>query len=116
MQWAELGTARTSDVTAEISSYSSKGAWNGISLNEVHGIPIGEIPEGYFLQHALVLSTSARPTTERRLASSRWQSVAPSPMMLEFLPAGMPFALRWRRPIDAITVDITPAFVASVLG
>ena len=89
---------------------------NGISVHEVHGPPIGEIPEGYFLNHALVLSTSARPTTEVRLASSRWQSVAGSPMVLEFLPAGMPFALRWRRPNDAITVDITPAFVAGVLG
>jgi AraC family transcriptional regulator len=37
-------------------------------------------------------------------------------MVLEFTPAGMPFALRWRHRVDAITVDITPAFVARVLG
>jgi AraC family transcriptional regulator len=116
MQWAELGTARRADLAAEISSHSSGSAWKGISLQEVHGPPIGEIPEGYLLHHALVLSTNARPLTEVRLASSRWQSVPPSSMMLEFLPAGLPFALRWRQPNDAITVDITPAFVASVLG
>jgi AraC family transcriptional regulator len=37
-------------------------------------------------------------------------------MVVEFLPAGIPFAIRWRRPIDAITIDIAPSFVASVLG
>src|SRR5438105_14045485 len=104
MQWVELGTARTADVTAGVSSCSSGTSWKGISLNEVHGTMLGELPEGYFLQRALVLSTSARPATERRLASSRWHSVAPSPMVLEFLPAGMPFALRWRGSIDAITI------------
>src|SRR6267154_1461745 len=64
----------------------------------------------------LVLTTSARTTTERRVASSRWQDVPPTPMMVEFLPAGVPFALRWRSPIDAIAVAIAPAFVAKVLG
>jgi AraC family transcriptional regulator len=116
MQWAELGTARTADLGAPIASYSSGSLWKGISLQEVHGLPVGEIPEGYFLNHALVLSTSARPTTERRLASSRWQTVPASPMVLEFLPAGVPFALRWRKRSDAITVDIAPSFVADILG
>jgi AraC family transcriptional regulator len=37
-------------------------------------------------------------------------------MVMEFLPAGIPFALRWRGPTDAVTIDIAPAFVASVLG
>jgi AraC family transcriptional regulator len=37
-------------------------------------------------------------------------------MVLEVLPAGMPFALRWRGSIDAITIDIAPSFVSSVLG
>lgn len=116
MQWAELGTARTADLAAGISSCSSGAAWKGASLNEVHGPPIGEIPEGYFLNHVLSLNTSARPTTDVRLASSRWQSVVASPMVLEFVPAGMPFAVRWRKRSDAITLDITPAFVARVLG
>jgi AraC family transcriptional regulator len=116
VQWAELGTARTADLAAEISSHSSGSAWKGISLQELHGPPVGEIPEGYLLHHALVYSTSARPKTEVRLAGSRWQSVPASSMVLEFLPAGMPFALRWRQPNDAITIDITPAFAASVLG
>ena len=116
MRWAELGTGRTADVTAGISSHSSETVWTGLSLNEVHGTRIGELPEGYFLQHAVVLSTSARPATERRLASSRWEMVDPSPMVLEFLPAGIPFALRWRQPSAAITVEIAPSFVATVLG
>jgi AraC family transcriptional regulator len=116
MRWAELKTARTADVTAGISSSSSAGAWSGISLNDLHGAPTGELPEGYFLQHALILTTSARTTTERRVASSRWQDVPATPMMVEFLPAGVPFALRWRSPIDAIAIAIAPAFVATVLG
>ena len=115
MQWAELGTARTADLAASISSHSSGAIWNGISLQEVHGPPVGELPEGYLLNHALVLSTTARPKTEVRLASSRWQAVPLPAMVLEFLPAGLPFALRWRQPNDAITVNITPAFVAGVL-
>ena len=36
----------------------------------------------------------------RSAAASRW-TIA---MVLEFLPAGMPFALRWREPNEAITV------------
>jgi AraC family transcriptional regulator len=116
MHWVELGTARKADLADSISTYSSGIGWNGISLQEVHGPPDGEIPEGYFLHHTLVLSTSARPTTEVRLAGSGWRSVASSPMVLEFVPAGLPFALRWQRPNDAITVNLTPAFAANVLG
>lgn len=116
MQWAESGTGRTTDLTGPIASASSGRLWNGFSLNEVHGPSLGEIPEGYLLHHALVLSTSARLKTEVRLASSRWQNVPASAMVLEFLPAGMPFALRWREPNEAITVDIAPTFIASVLG
>lgn len=116
MQWAELGTARTSDLAAPIACHSSGAAWQGISLSEVRGPAIGELNEGYFLNHTFVLSTSPRPTTERRLASSRWRGVTSSPMVLEFIPAGMPFALRWRQPTDAIAVDIAPDFVGKVLG
>jgi AraC family transcriptional regulator len=116
MHWVELGTARKADLADAISAYSSGSGWTGISLQEVHGPAAGEIPEGYFLHHALVLATSARPATQVRLASSRWQNVISPAMTLEFVPAGMPFALRWEKPNDAITVNIAPAFATKVLG
>jgi AraC family transcriptional regulator len=116
MRWAELGTSRTADLGDAISTCSSGIGWKGVSLQQVHGPPAGEISEGYFLDHTLVLATSGRPATEVRLAGSRWQNVAASPMTLEFVPAGLPFALRWTRPNDAITVNLTPLFAASVLG
>jgi AraC family transcriptional regulator len=116
MRWAEQSTERTEDVGAAIAFHSSGSIWTGISLQDVQGPPVGEIVEGYFLNHVLALNTSARPTTEVRVASSRWQSVEASPMVLEFVPAGMPFALHWRQRSDAIAVEIAPSFVARVLG
>jgi AraC family transcriptional regulator len=116
MHWVELGTARSADLAKSMLASSSGVAWNGISLDQVTGRNIGELKEGYFLHHSLILNTSARPKTEVRLASSRWRNVPAAPMTLEFVPAGMPFALRWQTPSDAITVSLTPAFSARVLG
>jgi AraC family transcriptional regulator len=37
-------------------------------------------------------------------------------MTVEFLPAGMPFAIRWQGPSDAIVLEVAPSLVVNVLG
>jgi len=87
-----------------------------MSLQQAHVPRGGETPEGYALNHALVLTTSERAKTERRLEGSSWKSVPTRPMTVEFLPAGMPFAIRWQGPSDAIVLEVAPTLVINVLG
>src|SRR5260370_37367592 len=98
MEWAELGTGCTADLIADSTCLSSGRAWKGMSLQQAHVQGGGETPEGYLLHHALVLTTSERRQTERRLEGSTSKSVPTRPMTVDFLPAGMPFAVRWPGP------------------
>jgi AraC family transcriptional regulator len=116
MEWAELGTGRTADLIADSTCLSSGRAWKGMSLQLAQVQGGGETPEGYSLNHALVLTTSGRTGTERRLEGSSWKSVPTQPMTVEFLPAGMPFAIRWQGPSDAIVLEVAPSLVVNVLG
>ena len=116
MEWAELGTGRAADLVADDTCLSSGRAWKRMSLQQAHVPRGGETPEGYALNHALVLTTSERAKTERRLEGSSWKSVPTRPMTVEFLPAGMPFAIRWQGPSDAIVLELAPTLVVNVLG
>jgi len=116
MQWIESTTPQRSDPSSTGVLRTSGNLWSGISLNDTHSADEGALPEGHFLEHLVCLSSGARRGTEVQLAGSTWRKALAGPMALEFLPAGMPFALRWREPNDVITVAIQPAFVRKVLG
>jgi AraC family transcriptional regulator len=117
MQWIESSTTQPTDPSSRGASlHTSANLWSGISLNDTRSSDEGALPEGHFLEHLVCLSSGARRGTEVQLAGSPWQKALGGPMALEFLPAGMPFALRWREPNDVITISIQPAFVRKVLG
>jgi AraC family transcriptional regulator len=116
MQWIEGSTPRRTDPASNGVLRTSGNLWSGISLNETRSAEEGSLPEGHFLEHLVCLSSGARRTTEVQLAGSTWRKALGGPMALEFLPAGMPFALRWREPNDVVTISIQPAFVRQVLG
>jgi hypothetical protein len=116
MQWIEGSTHQRTDPPSSGVLRTSGSLWNGILLNDTHSADQGALPEGHFLEHLVCLSGGARRGTEVQLAGSTWRKALGGPMALEFLPAGMPFALRWREPNDVITISIQPAFVRSVLG
>jgi AraC family transcriptional regulator len=116
MQWIESSTPQRTEPSSSGVLRSSGNLWSGISLNDTHSAEEGALPEGHFLEHLVCLSSGARRGTEVQLAGSTWRKALGGPMALEFLPAGMPFALRWREPNDVITLSIQPAFVRNVLG
>ena len=115
MEWVELSTTRTRDLVEGISSLSTGALWNGISLHLAHA-PSNEIPEGYVLNHALVLTTGGPRSCEHYLPGGGWKASSTAPMSLRFFPARMPYATRWRGTVDAIAVEITPEFVAAIRG
>jgi AraC family transcriptional regulator len=116
MRWIASSAPQRSDPSSSGVLRTSGNLWSGLSLNDTHSAEEGALPEGHFLEHLICLSSGARRTTEVQLGGSPWQKALGGPMALEFLPAGMPFALRWREPNDVITISIQPAFVMNVLG
>lgn len=110
----ELATGRRENLAGD-ATLSSTDCWKGMRLLRVHAEP-GEIPEGYFARHVVGVHLSGAITPDVYLPTRGWKACRLTTSSVKLFPAGMPYAARWARPVDAMLVEIAPEFVLGVAG
>lgn len=93
---------------------SSENRWPGISLREVAPPADGELPEGYLLEHALVLQTSSACVNELWRPRIGWTSIRSAAGVVNFMPHGTAFASRWDHRLHVLSMSLAPTFVRAV--
>jgi len=94
---------------------SSENRWTGIRLERRVDDP-GEIPEGYWPRH-IVLVYRVPPVHRERYEPGRgWQTVALKRWSVEILPACVSYASRWGERADALLLEIAPELLTLVAG
>ena len=87
----------------------------GVKLIEGRAEP-GELEEGFLPNHALVVMLGAPTAYETWWPGRSWKGVVARPHASHLFPALMPYAARWRQPVESLLVDIAPGFVAAAAG
>jgi AraC family transcriptional regulator len=95
---------------------SSGDKWPGLSLREVVTSDTGELPEGYLVDHELVLTTRWASRNEMYFPDSGWAPMECVPGSVHFMPIGVPFANRWSGRMELISLTLSNFFVRSVQG
>jgi AraC family transcriptional regulator len=113
MDWVEAGSNRPRNLIDGIALFSSASRWRGLSLHSTR-VGSGEIPEGQVLSHAVVFFTKGSVVNDRYLPGDGWKRTLASAGVVQFTPALTPYAVRWSGDLEALALEITPAFVAQV--
>ncbi len=72
----------------------------------------GELPEGYLPRHLVYLHVGDPVVNERYVVGQGWHTETLRAGNVLVLPAGVPFAARWRSPTACLEVHIEPEFVS----
>jgi AraC family transcriptional regulator len=94
---------------------SSGARWSGLSLERVRAAA-GELPEGHFLSHVVVLVTKWPMHHELHVPDRVWRGSGRAMNSVQFFPAGVPHASRWSSTAEAIHVNFTREFASAVYG
>jgi AraC family transcriptional regulator len=114
--WIDLRSGRRSDLHRPDFRTSLAGeVCEGVKLIEGRAEP-GELPEGFLPNHALVVNLGGPTTYETWWPGRGWKGVVARPHAVHLFPALMPYAARWRQPVESLLVDIAPGFVAAAAG
>ena len=87
---------------------------DGMSVAEVGYDCQGELEEGFLTSNHVWVATQA--TTSALKLDGVWREVHFAPGGTSILPAGMPYALRWRGPGRGIMINIAPRLLVETLG
>ena len=114
--WIDRRSGRRGDLFRPDFKTSIAGeVCQGVSLVEGRAEP-GELPEGFLPNHALVVNLGGPAAYETWWPGQGWKGSVAPPHAVHLFPAQMPYAARWRHPIDSLLVDIAPGFVAAAAG
>lgn len=112
----DLRTGRRHDLFQPTFVTSLAGeACPGVILVEGRAEP-GEVPEGFLPNHALAVNLGGPAACEAWRPGLGWKAAVTPPHGVHLVPALMPYAARWRQPIQVLLLDIAPAFVAAATG
>ncbi|HYG67501.1 MAG TPA: AraC family transcriptional regulator, partial [Anaeromyxobacteraceae bacterium] len=116
IRWVGRADGRERPLPVGVVSLSTGAEWAGLRLEETRSRP-GELPEGHLPSHLVVLNLHRPIRTETSWPERRSRSeIIVAPGGVTVFPAGLPFVTRWRDPLENVVVELSPAFVASVLG
>lgn len=90
-------------------------ACQGVKLIEGRAQP-GELDEGFLPNHALVVTLGGPTAYDTWWPGRGWKPAAGPRHAVHLFPALMPYAARWRQPVEVLLLDIAPAFVAAAAG
>lgn len=114
MQWEDTATRAHVDITRMPGTASTQYVWGGLALYHVRNDDRGqEVPEGHYLNHMLAWRRSD-PVGEYFIPGSSWRRFSWCPLV--FVPAHMPYSVRWRGPSDVVAIELTPDFISACRG
>ena len=114
LQWVPVETGQPEDLRNYVSweqTLCSDKAWTGIHLQQTK-TPGGELPEGYLPRHLVYLHVGEPVVNERYVVGQGWHTETLRAGNVLVLPAGVPFAARWRSPTACLEVHIEPEFAS----
>ena len=114
--WIDLRSGQRRDLFDQTFRTSLAGEiCAGVRLVQGRAEP-GELPEGFLPGHALVVNLGGLTAYELWWPGLGWKTVAVPTHAVHLFPALMPYAARWRQPVETLLVDIEPGFVAATAG
>jgi len=114
--WIDLRSGQRRDLFHQTFRTSLAGeVCAGVRLVEGRAEP-GELPEGFLPSHALVVNLGGPTAYEVWWPGLGWKTLAVPPHAVHLFPAQMPYAARWRQPVELLLVDVEPGFVAAAAG
>jgi AraC family transcriptional regulator len=114
LKWVPVETGQPEDLRNYVpweQTLSSDKAWTGIHLQQTTTAG-GELPEGYLPRHLVYLHVGDPVVNERYVVGQGWHTETLRAGNILVLPAGVPFAARWRSPTACLEVHIEPEFVS----
>jgi AraC family transcriptional regulator len=111
MNWFNASTGTDSNMPIGRLGFQTHALCEGMTLHFTSD-PSGELPEGYFVNHVLVLTTRAPDVLEWSFPGTGWRRWSARSSLMHFRPARVPFAARWQGEAAAILLEMTSEFVA----
>ena len=110
---AVTGRRTTADVIA--AEWSSGNAWRDVQLQR-RSVRPGELPEGSFLRHNIVVPLTPLQAWEVCWPGRGWKKEFLSPFTIVLVPAGMPYAARFGSSAVGLALEIAPELLAAIQG
>src|SRR5271167_58961 len=110
---AVAGRRTTADVIA--AEWSSGNAWRDVQLQR-RSVRPGELPEGSFLRHNIVVPLTPVQAWEVCWPGRGWKKEFLSPFTIVLVPAGMPYAARFGSSAVGLALEIAPELLAAIQG